>query len=85
MVIAANCKSVQLRAERDETKNGRGYIVALRVRDAAGNATRAGLQGERAHCGERRGAAEHAAGADKDEQLPVSEDWGNWNQRNRLR
>src|SRR5262249_21880245 len=27
IVIAADCKSVQLRAERDETKNGRLYVV----------------------------------------------------------
>jgi hypothetical protein len=40
IVIAANCKSVQLRAERDETKNGRVYVITLRVRDAAGNTTR---------------------------------------------
>ena len=40
IVIAANCKSVQLRAERDGTKNGRVYVVTLRVRDASGNPTR---------------------------------------------
>jgi len=40
IVIAADCKSVQLRAERDETKNGRVYVVTLRVKDAAGNPTR---------------------------------------------
>ena len=40
IVIAANCKSVQLRAERDETNNGRVYVITLRVRDAAGNTTR---------------------------------------------
>src|SRR5262249_10537932 len=40
IVIAADCKSVQLRAERDETKNGRGYVVTLRLTDAAGKATR---------------------------------------------
>jgi len=40
IVIAADCKSVQLRAERDGTKNGRVYVVTLRVRDASGNTTR---------------------------------------------
>jgi hypothetical protein len=40
IVIAADCKSVQLRSERDETKNGRVYVVMLRVRDSAGNVTR---------------------------------------------
>jgi hypothetical protein len=39
-VIAADCRSVQLRSERDETKNGRVYVVTLRVKDASGNATR---------------------------------------------
>ena len=41
IVIAADCKSVQLRAERDEKKNGRAYSVTLRVGDASGNTTRA--------------------------------------------
>jgi hypothetical protein len=40
IVIAANCKSVQLRAERDGAKNGRVYVVTLRLKDASGNATR---------------------------------------------
>lgn len=40
ILIAANCKSVQLRSERDETKNGRVYVVTLRVKDASGNTTR---------------------------------------------
>jgi hypothetical protein len=40
IVIAADCKSVQLRSERDETKNGRVYVITLRVKDAAGNTTR---------------------------------------------
>jgi len=40
IVISADCKSVQLRAERDEARNGRIYIVTLRVRDASGNTTR---------------------------------------------
>ena len=41
IVIAGNCKSVRLRSERDETKNGRVYSVTLRVADSAGNVTRA--------------------------------------------
>ena len=41
IVIAGDCKSVQLRSERDETKNGRVYSVTLRVADSAGNVTRA--------------------------------------------
>jgi hypothetical protein len=41
IMIAGDCKSVQLRAERDETKNGRVYNITLRVRDAAGNAAQA--------------------------------------------
>ncbi|HEV7377592.1 MAG TPA: immunoglobulin-like domain-containing protein [Pyrinomonadaceae bacterium] len=38
IVIAPDCKSVQLRAERDGNSNGRVYTVTFRVRDAAGNA-----------------------------------------------
>ena len=41
IVIAGDCKSVRLRSERDETKNGRVYSVTLRVADSAGNVTRA--------------------------------------------
>jgi len=37
IVIAGNCKSVQLRAERDGTLNGRVYLVTLRVTDSGGN------------------------------------------------
>ncbi|HEV7858217.1 MAG TPA: HYR domain-containing protein [Pyrinomonadaceae bacterium] len=37
IVIAANCKSVQLRAERDGGSNGRVYTITFKVRDAAGN------------------------------------------------
>jgi hypothetical protein len=40
IVIATNCKSVQLRAGRDGKKNGRVYTVKLRVGDASGNTTR---------------------------------------------
>ena len=45
IVIAANCKSVQLRAERDGTMNGRVYLVTLRVSDTAGNIARATYRG----------------------------------------
>ena len=41
IVIASDCKSVQLRAERDGTLNGRVYLVTLRVSDSSGNITRA--------------------------------------------
>jgi hypothetical protein len=41
IVIAGDCKSVQLRSERHETKNGRVYSVTLRLADSAGNVTRA--------------------------------------------
>jgi VCBS repeat-containing protein len=41
IVIAGNCKSVQLRAERDGTLNGRVYLVTLRATDTAGNIGRA--------------------------------------------
>jgi hypothetical protein len=37
IVIAANCKSVQLRAERDGGSNGRVYTITFKVRDATGN------------------------------------------------
>jgi hypothetical protein len=40
ILIAADCKSAQLRSERDEKKNGRVYAVTLRVRDTSGNTTR---------------------------------------------
>jgi hypothetical protein len=39
MVIAADCKSVQLRAERNGNGNGRVYTITFRVRDASGNTT----------------------------------------------
>lgn len=41
IVIAANCKSVDLRRERDGGGDGRVYTITFRVRDAAGNTTRA--------------------------------------------
>src|SRR6185295_10618774 len=37
IVIAANCKSIQLRAERDGGGNGRVYTITFRVTDASGN------------------------------------------------
>jgi hypothetical protein len=37
VVIAANCKSVQVRVERNSSRNGRVYAVNFKVRDAAGN------------------------------------------------
>ncbi|HXU61480.1 MAG TPA: endo-1,4-beta-xylanase [Polyangia bacterium] len=39
IVIAGDCRSVQLRAERAGNMNGRVYTVTLRVRDASGNST----------------------------------------------
>jgi hypothetical protein len=41
IVIASNCKSVQLRAERDGNGNGRVYTITFKVRDASGNVTTA--------------------------------------------
>ncbi|MEO8435225.1 MAG: HYR domain-containing protein, partial [Pyrinomonadaceae bacterium] len=37
ILIAANCKSVQLRAERDGNLNGRVYTITFAVVDASGN------------------------------------------------
>jgi hypothetical protein len=37
--IAADCKSVQLRADRDGNGDGRVYTITFRVKDAAGNTT----------------------------------------------
>ena len=37
MVIAADCKSVQLRAERAGNGNGRVYTITFKVTDASGN------------------------------------------------
>ena len=41
MIIAANCKSVQLRAERNGGGNGRVYTITFKVTDASGNVGRA--------------------------------------------
>jgi hypothetical protein len=41
IVIGADCRSVQLRAERAGTGDGRVYTVILRVRDSGGAVTRA--------------------------------------------
>jgi hypothetical protein len=39
ILIGADCKSVQLKADRNVNGNGRVYTITFRVRDAAGNAT----------------------------------------------
>ena len=39
IVIGADCKSVQLRAERKGDSNGRVYVVTLKVTDTSGNVT----------------------------------------------
>jgi hypothetical protein len=39
IIIAANCKSVQLRSDRDGTGDGRVYTITFRVRDSWGNTT----------------------------------------------
>jgi DNA/RNA endonuclease G (NUC1) len=39
IIIGADCKSVQLKADRNGNGNGRVYTITFRVRDAAGNAT----------------------------------------------
>jgi hypothetical protein len=41
IVIAANCKSVQLRSERDANLNGRVYTITFKVTDSQGNTTTA--------------------------------------------
>src|SRR5262249_51748583 len=40
IVIAPDCRSVQLRAERAETSDGRVYTITLRLMDSRGNVTR---------------------------------------------
>jgi hypothetical protein len=44
IVIAGDCKSVQLRADRDGSGDGRVYTITFRVRDAVGNTTFATAQ-----------------------------------------
>ena len=44
IVIAPDCRSVQLRAERAGPVNGRVYTVTLRVRDTAGGSTTKSVQ-----------------------------------------
>jgi uncharacterized repeat protein (TIGR01451 family) len=39
IVIASDCKSIQLRAERINTGNGRVYTITFRLRDTSGNIT----------------------------------------------
>jgi hypothetical protein len=41
IVIAADCKSVQLRRERDADLNGRVYTITFKVTDSGGNTTTA--------------------------------------------
>jgi len=41
IIIAANCKSVQLRQDRNGNGDGRVYTITFRVRDASGNTTTA--------------------------------------------
>jgi uncharacterized repeat protein (TIGR01451 family) len=41
IVIASDCKSIQLRAEREGGGNGRVYTIYLKVKDASGNVTTA--------------------------------------------
>jgi hypothetical protein len=41
IVIAPDCKSVQLRSERNSSLDGRVYTVTLKVSDSAGNTTTA--------------------------------------------
>ena len=40
-MIAADCKSVQLRAEREGNGDGRVYTITFKVTDASGNVSRA--------------------------------------------
>jgi hypothetical protein len=44
VVIAGDCRSVQLRQTRDGNGDGRVYTITFRVRDAAGNTTTATAQ-----------------------------------------
>ena len=44
IVIAADCKSVQLRAERDGNLDGRVYTITFKVTDSANNTTTATAQ-----------------------------------------
>jgi hypothetical protein len=39
IVIAGNCKSVQLRSEREGTGNGRVYTITFKATDSSGNST----------------------------------------------
>jgi hypothetical protein len=41
IVIAANCRSVQLRSEREGNGNGRVYTITFKVTDTSGNVTTA--------------------------------------------
>ena len=41
ILIAANCKSVQLRSERKSNGNGRVYTITFKVTDTSGNVSTA--------------------------------------------
>ncbi|MFZ0063073.1 MAG: hypothetical protein WAL47_13665, partial [Pyrinomonadaceae bacterium] len=41
ILVAADCKSVQVRAERSSSGDGRVYTITFKVRDASGNSTTA--------------------------------------------
>ena len=41
ILVAADCKSVQMRAERSSSGDGRVYTITFKVRDASGNSTTA--------------------------------------------
>jgi uncharacterized repeat protein (TIGR01451 family) len=57
MVIANDCKSVNLRAERDGNKNGRVYTIYLRVKDANNNIATTTVKVTVPHSQGPRGAA----------------------------
>jgi hypothetical protein len=44
IVIAANCKSLQLRSERMGGSNGRVYTIAVTVSDSSGNSSTVSLK-----------------------------------------
>ena len=47
IIIAADCKSVQLRSERDGDGDGRVYTITFNVCDASGNFT---IKFQKSHC-----------------------------------
>jgi len=44
IVIASDCRSVELRAERAGPNNGRVYTITLRLSDSGGAVTREGFE-----------------------------------------